>query len=349
MFNGVIDNISGNKMASKRESNILAVAAAAGTSAMTVTRAFSESGRIAPETRSRILKVAKELGYQPNFFARGMRGSRSMSVGMLMSMGVQRPINGKIRAITSKLYEAGYIAYVADSFSDTKVVAKLLEAFLLRKIDALFFQTAFRHLLEDKRVKELLAELPAVLVESFWRLDTPHDQLVLDQDGAFRAMARHFLNCGRKRLVVIAAEGEGTTESIETFREAMDLPTGNVLAAIDTTTAHRGALYVDALRRSFPDLRGIDAIWCATDDGAAAVARHLAAAGVRVPEDVAVAGYNDSEICHHVDPPLASVDPRDAQSSELAAWMLLDRIKNPGKPAMTELVPMPFICRASAG
>jgi len=342
-------------MRKQGKNNILNVAAVAGTSAMTVTRAFNNSGRIAPKTRDRILKVAKELGYQPNFFARGMRGGRTKSVGMLMSMGWPRPINNKIRAITSKLYEAGYITYVADSFSDANIIVNLLKEFLLRKIDALFFQAAFRNLTEDKRVKELLAEIPSVLIESFWRLDTPHDQLILDRDMAMREIAQHFLGIGRRKTIIVAAEGEGTAETIELFRQVVrgggEESKDNIFAGIDTTAVRspQGEIYVDALRRSFPDLKGFDSIWCATDEGAAAVVRHLTTNGVNVPRDVAVAGYHNSEICFYSDPPLASVDIGDVKASELEAWMLLDRINNPDKPPMTELVTMRFVRRASAG
>ncbi len=338
-----------------KKTTILKVAEAAGTSAMTVTRAFNNSGRIAPRTKARILKIAKQLDYKPDFFAKGMRGQRTKSIGMLMSMGAHEPLNTKIRMISSKLYEEGYSAYIADSFSDVKIIVKTLEEFIARKIDALFFQSAFRFLVEDAKIQRLLKEIPVVLIESYWKWDLPHDQIITDRASAMRKVMRRFRKSGRTKPIIAAPETSGVSEALKIlkteFSGQISTPGNKLLAKIDRERKLEsfGQIYVEALQRTFPDLKGFDCIWCNTDEGAVAIIKHLTDNGVRVPEDVAVVGYGNTEICFYSNPLLASIDLQDIHTSRMEAWMLMDRLNAPDRPPMTELITMNLVNRESAG
>lgn len=342
-------------MKQKEKVNIYRVAELSGVSAMTVTRAFNSSEKVSPVTREKIFKTAKKLNYQPNYFARGIRGSNTKSVGMLMSMGAIIPVNEKIRTISAALYEMGYSAYVTDSFSDVNVICRILEDFIAKKIELLFFQTAFKHIMDNPEIKKLLSQIPAVLVESFWKLDIPCDQIIIDRSSPLREIANHFCKSGRTKTILVSAKSEGALEAGEQFAEVIKnngiVPLENILLEFDLKErlASLGASYIRALLKQFPDLKGFDSIWCSTDEGAAAIIRHLTQNGLKVPRDVAVAGFNNSEFCLHTAPQLASVDTCVKSSAEMITWMISDRLKNRGKPIMTELITMPFIKRDSIG
>lgn len=342
-------------MKTKEKVNIYRVAELSGVSAMTVTRTFNNSEKISPVTRDKIFKIAKKLNYQPNYFARGIRGSNTKSVGMLMSMGAIVPVNEKIRTISAALSEMGYSAYVTDSFSDVDRICKILEDFIAKKIELLFFQTAYKRIMDKPEIKKLLSQIPAVLIESFWKLDIPCDQIITDRSGPIREIAEHFCKSGRTRTIIISAKSEGALEAAGQFAEVIRshgiAPLENMLVEFDPRekSASLGEAYVNALLKQFPDLKGFDSIWCSTDEGGAAIIKHLTQKGLNIPRNVAVAGFNNSEFCLHTVPQLASVDACVKSSAEMITWMISDRIKNREKPIMTELIRMPLVKRDSIG
>jgi DNA-binding LacI/PurR family transcriptional regulator len=110
-----------------------------------------------------------------------------------------------------------------------------------------------------------------------------------------------------------------------------------------------GLLHLEGFRRRWPDQVGLDAVFCFNDVGALYVMRDLQDRGLRVPEDVAVVGFNDTEPGRLWRPALASGDRKFADVAAAVERLLSTRLSDPEQPPRTETIEMNFLRRASAG
>ena len=110
-----------------------------------------------------------------------------------------------------------------------------------------------------------------------------------------------------------------------------------------------GESYVEAIREAFPNKISVDAIFCFNDIGAMYVMRELSQRGVRVPEDVAVVGFNNTQAGRVWSPPIASGDRKPAELAATIDRLINDRLERPDDPSRRVTVHMQFIWRESAG
>ena len=108
-------------------------------------------------------------------------------------------------------------------------------------------------------------------------------------------------------------------------------------------------MFCNYVKRQIWGRNPFDALICSTDEGAAAVINYLYDMGCKVPDDVAVSGFNNIDITSYFKPPLASVDRRNQDVAECVTKMLLNRIANKDLPQQHEVIKMKFIHRESAG
>lgn len=335
-----------------KKSGIIQVAKLARVSPMTVTRTLNNSAPVAEATRKRVLEAAEKLGYKPDPFARALRGCKTKSIGILWGFGGPHSSVGIVRDMAWKLHNLGYFTYINDSFSDPAAIKKSLTDYVERRIDGLIFSVQFQNLIEDKEITGLLNHIPAIVTASPDDHKWKCDKLILDQYKSVENIVDHFIRTGRKRPVVISDYGS-TSSRVEVFRKRLEYHgiKGNCFIQRSSKDGYNiGTSFVEGLHSKYPEGKyPFDAVWATCDEGAAALISHFVKSGYRVPEDIAVVGFNNNETSQYMVPPLASVERKNDEVMASIIKILINRIENPDSPFTKKIIHMEFIPRKSAG
>jgi len=337
------------------------VAALAGVGRGTVSRVINGSPQVSPESRAAVLKAIDELGYVPNRAARALVTRRTDSVALVVSESEERVFGepffaGIVRGVSSALSDTQMQLWLAmaQSPSERTLVERHLSD---QHVDGVLLLS----LHDDDPLPGLLARrgLPTVLggrtanmLETGAPLGSPGDNAVAfvdnDNEGGARSAVEHLLNLGRHCVAAIAGPqdmGVGKAR-LRGYREALRLashPYDDRLIAYGDFSEASGA---EAMHRLLHLNPGLDAVFAASDLMAAGAIRALREQGRRVPEAVAVVGFEDSAVARQTQPPLTTVhQPVEGMGREMAR-LLLARIA--GGPAHSTVLDTHLVVRESA-
>ncbi len=334
----------------KRNANIYEVAELAQVSAMTVTRAFSGKAPVAEKTRLKIMEAAEKLNYRPSLFARKLSGGSTNSIGILWSLAPPHSSVRQVRDISIRMYNQGYACHVADSLSDEKIIKQCLGEFIDHRVDAVVLQDVC-----TPEIANLLKKLPAcLLVAHELYPNLPFDQLFIDESEAIRDLIANFAAAGKKRPAYFFSTPSRKTDTFLQELKKQGLQSGpenllNVVITVDMSNDHNWRGYAEYLEKTYPDKIPFDAFLTSTDGCAAALIQYLKSRGLRVPEDIAVCGFNNSDISDFFDPPIASISREEEKVADAIEKMLMHRLSNPQAPRQVLTLPMKYISRKSAG
>ena len=331
------------------------VARAAGVSCATVSYAINkrQNSGVPDVTCERVLAAAQQLGYKPNPHARALSGGRTQSIGLLMCMNPTPSALCVLRGITDRVSGEGYATYIGDHRALLSALESNLEEFSDRHVDGVIIQLE-RAMLSNK-VLSLLSKFPAVAAITSERLDIPFDQVVQARTNAVRETVDHFASSGRTKICYFVDNITRVNDSkIKAFTQQLEkhgLPAGeDTLLTMDHRFDTDCHLFYECLEKHFPSGRpDMDAVLCMCDEAAIVMMKWLNSRGARVPEDVAVAGFNNLTVGSYLSVPLASTDRREGEMIESVLSMLFARLENPGAPAHIKEIPMKFVLRESAG
>lgn len=329
------------------------VADRAGVSVSTVSFAFSGKGTLSDRLRRRVLKTARELGYHPSALARGLRGARTHSVGVLWALAGPQASVEMTRRIAMRAQKHGYVTSIVDTLGNRNTVDLAISEFARRRTDSIVIEVGPE--LEDAAwLGERLTQFRAVVAVTGRPCILGVDQIVRDRDQAYRAVADHFVKTGR-RAPALAANSSGSPRKVHAFvtrLSELGVEAGPD-SLVDLTPFAEGVTWAracyNALEQRFPQGPTFDAIMCTTDEIAVAAMSWLRSKGVSVPADVAVVGSNDNEMSPFENPPLASIIRQDEQVAEMIETMLFARLADPELPVRQTEIPMQFVWRESAG
>lgn len=325
------------------------VAAAAGVSLASASRALT--GRSAsPEMVRKVRTAAKRIGYLPDATARSLRlGGRRQVVFAVDDIGNPNYVQ-MLRAIEEELGETTRISVSSTGRSADQTV-ELVRMLSLGAGDGLIISPlrvtpALRQALVDTVV-------PVVVIGTL-HSDLGIDSVFVDSSVAVGLVVDHLVSIGRTDIGVIngpgntnpgAARRAGFDEAAH--RHGLHLPASLQVTAADFTVGAG----VEAAERLLAAAREsgtpIDAIVCVNDliaIGAMNAARRL---GLRVPEDIAVTGIDDTDLAALYSPPLTSVSLQSERRGRIAARMLSERFADPARPARRESVEATLVIRAS--
>lgn len=282
------------------------VAKRAGVSVATASKALNERGEVAPETRRRVLAAAEELSFQPNALARGLISGRTRTVGLLTDELGGRFAIPVLLGVENALGNQQMSVLLCDTRGDAIRRTHYIRTLLARQVDGLIVLGETNDLRPS-----LTADIPVPVVYVYGESDDPADLSVLADDrGGARLAADHLVGQGRRRIAHISGE--------EGYRAARERAEG--FRAVLAEAGHSivgGALYGDWTQRwgrhaartllsAHPD---IDAIFCASDQIATGVLDTLHELGRRVPDDIALVGYDNWEVfAAESRPPLTTID-----------------------------------------
>jgi LacI family transcriptional regulator len=321
------------------------VAALAGVAPGTASKALNGRGRLRPETRRRVLEAAEQLNFQPNPLAQGLLAGRSWTVGLITTDSIGRFSIPVLLGAEDALGPEQISVLLCDSRGDAIRERHYLRTLLARRIDGIIV-TGRR---TDPR--QPLAGPPSVpTVYALGPSTDPRDASVVpDEAGGARLAVAHLIDAGRTRIAHVTGPAHHAAAAIRAEHAAaalaqagLGLSGGRVYHGEWTETWGRHA--AGLVLRADP---GCDAVFCGNDQIARGVSDALREAGVRVPADVALIGYDNWEVmaaaCR---PPLTTVDLNLAEIGRVAALRLLDAMD--GRPAAgIETVPCRLVVRDS--
>lgn len=293
----------------------------------TASKALNAGGRLSQETRDKVLRVAREIGYRPNDLAQSLHRARSRTIGIISNDSFGRFTFPIVEALEERLADEGIAVFMCNATDDPTRERQHLDQLLGKRVDGLVV-TARR---ADKRppIGPFAHGLPTVYV--FSQADDPDALSLLpdDEGGALLAVG-HLASLGRKRIAHIT--GPEHFEAVRLRRNGYIAALSSAgLPAIDgfyLSGAWSEAWGREAVGRLFGDARpGPDALFCGNDQIARGVADALREMGLAVPSDVAIVGFDNWEVMTlAARPPLTSVDMNLKALGREAGDRLIDMI-----------------------
>ncbi|MER5551787.1 LacI family DNA-binding transcriptional regulator [Streptomyces sp. NPDC002793] len=326
------------------------VAALAGVSVRTVSNVVSNAAAVAPDTRARVMAAVDELGYRPNLAARNLRQGRTGLIGVVVPE-IHSPYFG---ALTGHLIDAaqarGWTVLLERTGGRADLERRLLDGSEGHQVDGMVISPWST---PPAELASLAGGLPLVVLGELDPLGSI-DHVALDNVAAARAATAHLVALGRRRVAAIGLQsglGHGTAElRAEGFRLGLRDAGLSPVAEVEVTDLHR-AEGARALRELLLRPERPDAVFCFSDELALGALRVAAEQGVRVPDDVALMGFDDIEDGRFSAPSLTTIAPDREQIAERAVQCLAERVlgRLGSLPARRIVVPHRLLVRESTG
>jgi LacI family transcriptional regulator len=325
------------------------VARVAGVSRATVSYVLNDRSDglipITEQTRQRVLQAAENLGYAPNALARSLRTGESRTIGFLMP-AMHNPhyweiLEGAEEEITAQ----GYHLALVTSNLDPKRERRCLQSLFQQRLDGVILMPTFVDTFADEMAALSDRNSPVVFI-------TPvdgADWVFPDIRSGAAAMMDYLLDLGHRRIAFVnGVARRRLSQPREDVYLAKLAEAG--LPPMPDYTRHCGHLVNDAYQETM-HLLGMPtpptAIWAVNDLLAVGVLRAIQERGMRVPDDIAVAGFDDIDLAQHIYPPLTTVHMPATAMGRRAAEFLFERLEDPEADTQQELMPMYLVVRQS--
>ncbi len=327
-----------------RAPSIRDVARLAGVSYQTVSRALNNSENIRPTTKDRVLEVVEQLGYRPNQAARALVTSRSRTIGVLTAQVAAYGPATSMHAIEEAAREAGYLITTTSlTATDDDSIRDRLEELMSQAIEGLVVIAPQLRVFEVMR--ELDIAIPLVTLDSTGR-DGRHS-LSIDQVAGARLATRHLIDLGHRHIKHLA----GPQDWIEAEARMTGFLTEILDADLDTHSPLLGdwtAEFGFQAGRELLRHRDFTAIFAANDQMALGLIHAFREAGLDVPGDISVVGFDDIPEAAHFWPPLTTIRQDFAEIGRRSVAMLLSEFVHAADDSARQITPQ-LVMRDSSG
>ena len=333
------------------------IAAKTGLSMNTVSRAIRRSGYVSEKAQKLVDAAAKELNYQPNRAAQSLRSSRSYEIAVINIVGdpssrcdsmAMDKLFGIKEYLSSHSYEPGmHFMYSSPAYAEES--EKLFESLLRQKPAGIIF------LSEDAMASRLYTRaedsgIPAMLISYAGNLE--RDSVYIDRKQGVYDALKYLYDCGRR--VIVFAGHDFSGQRFEGYRAAaeecnlplqtLDKPVSGTDSSLDEISQIGQDMALDILRQ-YPDVDGVIAY---SDYLASGIALGLQAEGKKVPQDIALIGFDNRELAMFASPPLTTIAQPNRELGNSAAEALLNKIACKSKGKIQIKVRMTLVKRQSA-
>ena len=316
----------------KKRATIKDVAALAGVSAATASRALDDRPEISSETKERVRSACAQLGYVPNAAARGLAGHATHTIGLVLPDISNPYFSGMATAIEETAAAHGCRVFLSNSLRKEDRELRAIENLVARQVDGILVNPVSPE--SQLRHREVLGGLPCVY------LGANHDEspsyVMADNETGAYAAARYLIRLGHRDILFLGGRTTSRTreQRIRGFRRALAEAglEGRELPAPPNVTLMRQWSYETALELLKGPLP--DAIFAYSDMTALKVLEAAEERGVRIPEDLSMVGYDNIAFgaLHRIH--LTTVSQHKYQQGQIAVERLLEKIN--GSRAHTE-------------
>ena len=317
--------------------NIYDVAREAGVSIATVSRVINGKGTVSEATRQKVEDVLTRSGYTPSAIARGMV-SKSMRTVAVLTVDIRVPHYAhQAYVIEQEFSRRGYDVILCNTGMSAEAAVRYLRAVKEKHMDGVVLVgSVFNDIGRHPEVESLLQHVPVVLANGWLDLPNASSVLVDDEKGTLLAV-EHMAARGRRTLWYIQdKQTDSAVKKREGFLKACanlgDRICGHVL---ETDCSLEGGMR--AIRMLMDQNSCFDGVICGEDETAVGVVKALKNAGVLVPDDVAVSGYDNSIYARMCEPALTSIE-NTPQKVALACVRLLEAMMDGASGGVTEVI-----------
>lgn len=323
------------------------IAAETGVSTNTVSLALRDSSLVAPETKAKIVEVARLSGYRPNEIAKSLVQRQSRTIGLLLTNIVNPTLTQTAQAAEMALTSCGYTTLFATSSNSVKNEIRALETFLARQVDGILIyptnHSSLQHITALRGTRT-----PMVLMAG----ESPEglDSVSLDERLGAHMLTNHLLELGHRRIGMIdSGTLLGNPDKVEGYRAALasgGIPFDDNLVRLKRgSSPHSGR---EGMAELIATAHRPTAVFCSNDMIAVGAMTACAEYSLEVPGDISIAGFDDIELAAFARPPLTSVKNDPKEFAERAVQRLLTLVES-GEPqkALTQKIRPSLILRQS--
>lgn len=323
------------------------VALQARVSVSTVSRVLNGTAGVAEAKQARVWAAVEALDYVPNPAARSLLGQGTGGLGVLLPFVSGEFFSEFLGGVDLAAREGRYFLTISATHRRPEEFATVLRA-LDRRVDGVLVMST------EAPAASFAAALPPDVPVTFVNTvvdGTRFDAVNFDNFGGARAVARHLVARGHRRIAHVRGPGRAhdARERLDGYRAALaeaDVPFDRALVVGDDFSRESGlAAVAPLLALASPPT----AIFAANDEAAIGVLRGLALAGLRVPNDVAVAGFDDAPIAQYTTPPLTTAHVPVRELGERAMRRLIARADGHGGDPEQVVLPVELVVRESTG
>lgn len=323
------------------------VAAAAGVSVATVSRALSGSRGVKPEHYERIIATAKHLNYKPHVVAQALRKATTRTIGILVP-AIDNPFFPRlITAAERELNNHGFALLISNSTEDEVIEAARLEMLVERRVDGLLVSASRWHQ-RLSTLRDVANQMPVVLFDqNADGIDAPF--VGTDDSGGMALLVDHLVQQGARTFAHIGAGDDNWSgyRRRNAFNRLITERSGLVLVDSKRGSFSRehGFGAATSLLTSGPD---IDAVTCGNDLIASGVLAAAESLGIDVPGDLLVTGYDDIDIATMCKPRLTTIRQPVDELMRRAVTILLALKSSSEGSQLQENLPVELVVRQSS-
>jgi DNA-binding LacI/PurR family transcriptional regulator len=339
-------NING---AGRRRPTIRDVAERAGVSKSLVSLVMRDEPMVREDKRRRVLQAAEELGYRTNYAARSLSAVKSATVGVLVA-DLRNPLLIDVfEKAEQVLNDAGFSTLMtgavrAPGTAGPRIDIKAIGALKDLGVEAILVVGSVP---DRVGLAKIIGDIPTVVAAAHAE-GLPADVVRNDDRLGMRLVVDYLVAGGHRYIAHLGGLGGGVAQDRAAgYREAMQhhgLGDESLVVDADFTEDAGYRAAAQLLRRSYP----VTAMTAVNDLAAVGALSAAADSGIKVPDDLAITGYDDTFVAAIRQVSLTSVNPDSAGIGALAARCVVDRIKDPDRPCGEHLLPPRLVTRSSA-
>jgi len=294
----------------------------------TVSRALNNKYGVNPKTRSRILQIAKDLNYSPNAIARGLVSSRSYTIGLVLP-DVTNPYFPAVAAgIEACSQERGYSVFLCNTNWERQREDSYIQLLAERRADGVIIAPVGGSIKE-----ELQSLLPTVFVSNAPR-DTVQSSVVIDNIRGGYLATKHLIECGYKTVgfIGVSEHSMADNDRLEGYRRAFNRYGLEPEARYIKFGDFRQQTGYNIIRTLIADGNYPEAIFAENDVLAIGILHGIKDSGLKVPEDIALIGFDDIAFSSYQEFQLSTINQPKEQMGRTAAEILIEKIENSENP-----------------
>lgn len=313
------------------------IAKMAGVSKATVSRALSGNNEVSEATRARIRSICDSVGYTPNMLAQSMTKKRSFSIGMVLP-DISNSFFSDI-ALSAESYasERNYSIFICNSQRDPAKDKKYFLLLASRQVDGIIYYPTY----EASFGRDYINAVPTVVLGDNLGVAARYNVRIDHTRGTYLA-AKHMIELGHKTLAFFAFKQNSATDhaKLEGFLQAMH-EFGTSYKVLTSPYSHSSIEYGYLLgKKMLPELKPLPTAVCTvTDTMALGFGKAAAELGLRIPDDISLAGYDNVPFANLPQIMLTTVGAPSGEIGEKAVSLLLDVINNNPDPVQIVIEP----------
>jgi LacI family transcriptional regulator len=300
-------------MLARKRVTLKDVAKAAGVSLASASYAVNKTGSLGEDTRAHVLNIAEELGYRQNLSARATRTGRTGAIGFVVPDMTNPFFPSLAQSVVQRARQNGYSVFVTDSEGDPDQEMEVIRQLIGRGVDGIVWFPVN----DDNSLAKINADLPIIVID---RTVSGFECIQADYSEGGRLAAEHLVNLGHRSIGVVAGPLD-----VKSMRDRCQAAEGAIKSRANLAFTVENA-FATELEKSVADAivsKSATAVFCGSDLIAIGVLRVARAAGLTIPGDLSIVGFDDIPWAEYCTPTLTTIEmPVDEMAAEAVDALL---------------------------